>query len=127
MIQQSDAIDMVCTAQLVPGDRPIDLRHLSRMTLGDPVLEREVLRLFERQAVMLIERMDQEQPSLVAAAAHTLKGSATGIGAWSVARAASAVETAAMSGDKSAVAGGLTGLTAAVRDARSDIAAILRR
>ena len=127
MIQQSDAIDMVCTPKRVPGDRPIDLRHLSRMTLGDQVLEREVLRLFERQAVMLIERMDQEQPSLVAAAAHTLKGSATGIGAWSVARAASAVETAAMSGDKSAVAGGLTGLTAAVRDARSDIAAILRR
>ena len=126
MIQQS-AIDMVCTRKGVPGDRPIDLSHLSRMTLGDPVLEREVLRLFKRQAVMLIERMDQEQPSRVAAAAHTLKGSATGIGAWSVARAASAVETAAMSGDKSAVAGGLTGLTAAVRDARSDIAAILRR
>lgn len=121
-----DAVDRVFAPPLVPGDRPIDLNHLSRMTLGDPMLECEVLRLFECQAAMLMNRMDPEHPPHVAAAAHTLKGSAAAIGAWSVARTASAVEAAAMSGDKSAVEGGLTGLTAAVREARSDIAAILR-
>ena len=34
-------------------ERPIDLVHLSRMTLGDRGLEREVLALFDRQATVL--------------------------------------------------------------------------
>ena len=34
-------------------DRPIDLVHLARMTLGEPNLEHEVLGLFDRQAAML--------------------------------------------------------------------------
>ena len=43
----------------VSGERPIDLVHLARMTLGDRGLEREVLELFDRQAGMLIVRMQQ--------------------------------------------------------------------
>jgi len=77
------------------GERPIDLVHLSRMTLGDRSLEREVLQLFDRQATLLIARMRQIAPSGISAVAHTLKGSARGIGAWHVARAAEAVESAA--------------------------------
>ena len=42
---------------LVP-DQPIDRTHLFKMTLGDHSLEAEVLRLFERQAAMLLGRMD---------------------------------------------------------------------
>ena len=79
---------------LAPGDAAIDLDHLSRMTLGERSLEREVLALFARQSEMLLQRMDAANPADAAAAAHTLKGSALGIGAWRVAHAAEAVEQA---------------------------------
>ncbi|HVV60391.1 MAG TPA: Hpt domain-containing protein [Pseudolabrys sp.] len=74
--------------------QPIDRAHLTRMTLGDRSLEREVLQLFERQAEMLLERMNEVEAASVPALAHTLKGSARGIGAWNVARAAEALELA---------------------------------
>jgi len=76
------------------GEPAIDVAHLSRMTLGDHALEREVLALFDRQIEALIARMGELEPSGVAALAHTLKGSARGVGAWSMARAAEAVEAA---------------------------------
>ena len=79
-------------------ERPIDLVHLSRMTLGDRGLEREVLALFDRQATVLVSRMRSAPPGSVTSVAHTLKGSARGVGAWRVAAAAEAVEVAA-SGD----------------------------
>src|SRR6266516_2106628 len=60
----------------VSGERPIDLVHLARMTLGDRALEGEVLQLFDRQAGMLVVRMQQGARAGVCAAAHTLRGSA---------------------------------------------------
>ena len=60
---------------------PIDRSHLSRMTFGDHSLEREVLQLFDRQAELLMERMNASAPAAIATLAHTLKGSAVGIGA----------------------------------------------
>ena len=59
----------------------IDDDHLSRMTLGDRRLEREVLEIFVRQTVIMLERIAGAEPALAAAAAHTLTGSARGIGA----------------------------------------------
>jgi len=73
----------------------IDLAHLSRMTLSDKSLEREVLALFDRQAELLLARIGGAAPAAVAAFAHTLKGSARGIGAMRVATAAEDVEGAA--------------------------------
>ena len=73
----------------------LDLAHLARMTLGESALEREVLTLFDRQAHMLLARMASDEPRVMAALAHTLAGSASGIGAWKVAAAAAAVERAA--------------------------------
>ena len=87
-------IDSNDAPSLAPDDRPIDLVHLARMTLGDRSLEREVLQLFDRQSALLIARMRNAAPDGVATIAHTLKGSARGIGAWRVARAAEAVELA---------------------------------
>ena len=52
------ALCAVASPPLVPGDRPIDLVHLSRMTLGDRELERDVLLLFERQIGFLMERIE---------------------------------------------------------------------
>jgi HPt (histidine-containing phosphotransfer) domain-containing protein len=73
----------------------IDGNHLGRMTLGDRRLEREVLELFLRQTAIMLDRIVGAEPPLAAAAAHTLKGSARGIGAWRVARAAELLEEAA--------------------------------
>ena len=52
------------------------------MTLGDRRLEREVLEIFVRQTVIMLERIAGAEPALAAAAAHTLTGSARGIGVW---------------------------------------------
>jgi len=104
------------------SEEPLDLRHLFRMTLGDHGLEREVLELFDRQVDMLIARMETVDPSCVHALAHTLKGSASGVGAWPMARAAEAVE-AAGPGD---LALAVAALTVAASEARAAIAEILR-
>ncbi|MGC1466474.1 MAG: Hpt domain-containing protein [Pseudolabrys sp.] len=86
---------MIDSSQVTaPADQPIDREHLSRMTLGDRTLEREVLQLFDRQAEMLVGRMDEVVAACVPSLAHTLKGSARGIGAWGVASAAEALELA---------------------------------
>ena len=108
----------------------IDRRHLARMTLGDRSLEQEVLQLFDRQASLLIERMRNidraGDGAAIGALAHTLKGSAAGIGAGQVARAAEAAEQAAVHApaDLSAT---IDRLAAAVDDARVLIAALLRQ
>ena len=94
MIAFSRLDEPVSSPSLAPLSAPIDREHLARMTLGDDSLEREVLALFDRQADMLLARMSKSAPAVAGAAAHTLKGSARGIGAWRVASAAEAVELA---------------------------------
>lgn len=112
-----DTIDMTAA---------IDRGHLARMTFGDRDLEQEVLELFDRQAELLIARMrGGGDPATVAALAHTLKGSAAGIGAGPVAVAAEATELAAASpGD---IGQAIDRLAAAVEDARALIAILLAR
>jgi HPt (histidine-containing phosphotransfer) domain-containing protein len=100
----------------------IDRVHLARMTLGERSLECEVLALFVRQADMLLRRMGRAEPNVVAAAAHTLKGSARGIGAWQVASAAEQVERANRAGIKSALAE----LGFAIDQAKAAIVLLLR-
>jgi HPt (histidine-containing phosphotransfer) domain-containing protein len=120
------AIEAVASPPLVPGERPIDLVHLSRMTLGDRALERDVLSLFDRQMGFLMERIETAPASVAAAAAHTLKGSANGIGAFALAKAAARVEEAALSGHVAARSEEVDSLRAAIRDARAEIAELLR-
>lgn len=74
-------------------ERPLDLVHLARQTLGDPDLEAEVLALFVTQSSAMLARIAAaveagERQML----AHTFKGSARAVGAWKVAAAAEAVE-----------------------------------
>ena len=103
----------------------IDRGHLARMTFGDRSLEREVLELFDRQAAMLIERMRGGEPATVASLAHTLKGSAAGIGAGHIARTADAAEIAA--GRTAAECSlAIDRLAQAVDEARALIAQLLR-
>jgi len=102
----------------------IDEGHLARMTLGDRGLEREVLEIFARQTVLMLERIAAAKPALVAAAAHTLKGSARGIGAWRVARAAERLERAVGGdGDDEAVNAAVGELEAASLEVREAIGA----
>jgi hypothetical protein len=118
--------DNVSSSPLLSGERPIDLVHLARMTLGDRTLEREVLQLFDRQADMLILRMRQVARAAIGAAAHTLKGSARGIGAWRVARAAEAVEVAAGSAAEGELEAAIARLGAAAAETRAVIADLLQ-
>jgi HPt (histidine-containing phosphotransfer) domain-containing protein len=103
------------------GEPPIDRTHLFRMTLGDHALEREVLALFDRQIETLVGRIGAAAPPDVAALAHTLKGSARGVGAWPMARAAEAVEAA----PPAECARALAALAAAAAETRATIADIL--
>jgi hypothetical protein len=120
----SGRVARVSAPPLAPVERPIDLEHLSRMTLDDRSLEREVLTLFDRQADMLMQRMQNTCPANIAAAAHTLMGSARGIGAWPVARAAGEVEAAAAVDGE--IAPALAVLAACLTEARVAIADLLR-
>jgi HPt (histidine-containing phosphotransfer) domain-containing protein len=84
MLQLADSTPPTPTS---PQHSVLDLTHLTRMALGDRRLEMQVLELFDRQAELFLLRMVQE-PSTIARLAHTLVGSARGIGAWQVAAAA---------------------------------------
>ncbi len=109
---------------LVPDDGPIDIAHLRGMTLGDHSLEREVLTMFAAQALRLVRSLASLPPD-ASALAHTLKGSARAIGAFAVAEAAGALETALRNGDDPSLA--LAELKALVAQARSAIDAMMRR
>jgi hypothetical protein len=111
---------------LAPVEPLIDREHLARMTLGERNLECEVLMLFDRQAVMLLERMKTAAPSAAGALAHTLKGSACGIGAWPVVRAAEVVEGAVEPADQVRLSGAVETLARVVAEARLAIADLLR-
>jgi HPt (histidine-containing phosphotransfer) domain-containing protein len=124
LLETVHSIDAKDAPSLVPDDRAIDLVHLARTTMGDRSLEREVLQLFDRQSSLLIARMHTAAPAAIAALAHTLKGSARGIGAWRVARAAELLELAGASGHPTADA--IAGLAAASDEARAVIADLLR-
>jgi HPt (histidine-containing phosphotransfer) domain-containing protein len=125
---------MVAAAKIVTeptGGRPetgaIDQDHLARMTLGELSLQRQVLALFDRQADLLLPRIRAGAPGVAAASAHVLKGSAAGIGAFKVARAADAVEQAPLSADPEAAMTEAVDILAVLLDeAKAEIARLLR-
>src|ERR1700744_938674 len=94
----------------------IDMEHLAHMTLGERDLEVEVLRLFERQAELLLSRMREVGPEGVAALAHTLSGSAKGVGAWRGAGGGEAAECAVK--EHAPLDPAMAGLAASVAEAR---------
>ncbi len=109
---------------LAPDDGPIDTAHLSRMTLGDAGLEREVLTMCAAQALRLVAALAALPPE-AGALAHTLKGSARAIGAFAVADAAAALEAALRQGDDPARA--LLQLDELVAQARRAIDVLTQR
>ncbi len=95
------------------------------MTFGDRSFERELLELFDWQASLLLARMRASDAPAVATLAHTLKGSACGIGAGNVARAARATEVAA-GGAAAECSAAIDRLAATIEEARVLIAELLR-
>ncbi|NEU11773.1 Hpt domain-containing protein [Methylobacterium sp. BTF04] len=78
------------------GTMLIDRDHLGRQTFGDTELARELLDLFAQQCRRLVPGItDPSRPADERAdLAHTLKGSALGIGAVDVAALATTIEDA---------------------------------
>lgn len=75
-------------------ERPIDLIHLSRQTLGDPGLEQEILALFSKIAAQYLANVaDTLDPKEMEQGLHALKGAAAGVGARAVANEAAEAET----------------------------------
>ena len=72
--------------------QPVDLAHLRRFTMGDRALEAEILALFANQLPVTIGAL-KNAPSAKewGIAAHTLKGSARAVGAWSLATIAESI------------------------------------
>ena len=71
----------------------VDLGHLSRYTMGDVALERELLRMFAAQLEDISANLRSAQgPRHFRLLAHTLKGAARAVGAFGLARLAAALE-----------------------------------
>jgi HPt (histidine-containing phosphotransfer) domain-containing protein len=72
--------------------RPIDLVHLTRQTMGDRVLETEILCMFSKQMsgsrVSMAKGNVDERKRL----AHTIKGTARSVGAFCIADVAGRIE-----------------------------------
>jgi HPt (histidine-containing phosphotransfer) domain-containing protein len=93
---QRPAGDIGDDALPLRGREPIDLAHLRRCTAGDDVLGQEIIALFHRNASAMVVRIAAASDADGRRqAGHSLKGSALAVGAWEVARLASAVEAAA--------------------------------
>lgn len=100
---------------------PVDRAHLARYTLGDPVLEREVLGLFIAQIPLTVESLkfaasDRDWYM----AAHSLKGSARAVGAWKLAGLAQQAEKLGRMGG-----GASSGVVARIEEASAEVEAYL--
>lgn len=72
----------------------LDQSHFSMMTGGDGALQSEVAALFRGQAEAWRAALTEETAGEWREAAHRLKGSARGIGLWSLGEACEAAEQA---------------------------------
>ena len=101
----------------------LDLDHLSRQTLGDRALEREILGLFVRMAGEQVSRLKSSAtPGERREAAHAIVGSARAIGAFTAARLAAEVERG-----EEPVEARIAALAAEIDDIRKFIAARLEK
>lgn len=70
------------------GSNAIDLRHLDRYTGGEKELNADVLRLFDEQVARLVAEMsallDSSDHKRWRELAHSIKGAARGVGAFSM-------------------------------------------
>ncbi len=96
----------------------LDIATLERFTLGEADLADEILGLFQEQARMWSGMLDAREPGWKDAI-HTLKGSASGVGALRVAEACAAAEMA----EKNTLPSRLEAVRDALDRALADVAA----
>lgn len=116
--QIEDPVPAVDTLSLAA----VDLKHLRRYTLGDVMLEREVLDLFLAQLPITIAALKgaaSEREWRVAA--HTLKGSGRAVGAWHLARLAELAERTAPGKNRNNCSEAVARIEAAAEETRQFI------
>ncbi len=105
-----------------PDSSPISIEHLSRITMGDKDLEREVLTMFLSQSANFLVRL-ADLPDHAGDIAHSLKGSAGSIGAMKVAQIAQELEMTLQAGENAEAV--LAKLAESVDQARTRIKKML--
>jgi len=79
--------------QALDTSAALDLVHLSRQTMGDNKLEREILAMFSNQCEVFERSLTvTDRPQQLAEIAHQMKGCAKSVGAWQVAKEAGKLE-----------------------------------
>jgi HPt (histidine-containing phosphotransfer) domain-containing protein len=100
----------------------IDRAYLARFTLGNEALEREVLELFAAQAPVYLQRLREARTRKAwQDAAHTIKGSASAIGAWRLARFAEMAEKIDVEAEAAVEEGHRDNAVAAVATAADEV------
>jgi len=86
-------VDVAEACKCEGTEKPIDLVHLSKLTMGDKVLELDVLKMFLAQIPFYVDMIKNSQtPDEVYRTAHTMKGAASNIGAFPLAQMAACAE-----------------------------------
>lgn len=84
----------VLEAQKMDGmNKPIDLVHLSNLTMGDRELQLDVLKMFLAQIPNYLDMIKQsDTQEEIYRTAHTIKGAASSVGAFNLANLAKKAE-----------------------------------
>lgn len=72
--------------------RPLDLEHLSRQTMGDRKLEEEILAMFSHHTAEICNAIPTADEAERRRLAHTLKGTARNVGAFTLGDCAAKLE-----------------------------------
>ncbi|MFK5979100.1 MAG: Hpt domain-containing protein [Rhizobiaceae bacterium] len=85
--------DVAMACKAAGMDKPVDLVHLARQTMGDRDLEKEVLGLFLSHCEAYLDEFKNAPDDLYRKqAAHRIKGAARSLGAWELAELAELAE-----------------------------------
>ena len=99
MAQRSAAVEQFDQVVRPRAMRPIDLVHLAKQCLGDENLEYEILRLFDTTVRTYFQRLELAASyDDLAINLHSIKGAASGVGAWTIADLAKAAEVEMQAG-----------------------------
>ncbi|KKC32918.1 Hpt domain-containing protein [Devosia psychrophila] len=105
--------------------RPVDLVHLAKQCLGDENLELEILRLFDTTVKTYFDRLElAANYDDLALNLHSIKGAASGVGAWTIADLAKGCEAELQAG-RPLTTERIADLGIAVEEVRSFIARML--
>lgn len=105
--------------------RPIDLVHLAKQCLGDENLELEILRLFDTTVKTYFGRLElAARYDDLALNLHSIKGAASGVGAWTIADLAKGCEVELQAG-RPLTAERIADLGMAVEEVRNFISRML--